>query len=333
MDGITVCVQSYNHDKYIGICIDSLIKQNFKNFEIIIFDDGSTDKSLEIIKSYMDKFDFISLIKTRTPKNQTNFNIIIDHSKKFQKYFTVFHCDDFYNENILKKLFYRMEENEKIVACGTDGYLINENSSIIGSPKISNKIKKMKIFNKTEYIENLFKYGFFLLNPSFIYKTSSFVKNPIYYDYQNFGFASDPAFFLKILNFGELGFIDEKLLFYRIHNNSTSGSHVKKSLKTSEIFKVYKYCLNKEIKKKNKKIFIKMFNFRKMIDDTKINIKKKINNFPTNFREISILENIICSLSSIDNFKFFFLCLLIKYTHNLFPNYIFKKLAKRFIWI
>lgn len=333
MNGITVCVQSYNHDKYIGRCINSLVKQDFENFEIIIFDDGSTDKSLEIIQSYMDQYDFISLIKTRTPKNQTNFNIIIDHSKKFQKYFTVFHCDDFYNEKILSELFNTMEKDSNLIVCSTDGYLVNEKSEIIGNPKIDNKIKKMKKINKSKYIENLFRYGFFMLNPSFIYRSSFFIKKPIYHDFKNFGWSCDAAFFLQVSDFGDIGFTNKKLLFYRIHENSTSGSIVKNRLESNEIFKVYKYCLEKEIDKDDREIFEKMFNFRKMVDDTKINIKKKIYNIPSNFKNISLLGNVKYSISTFYNFKIFIGCFIIKYTHIFFPKNIFCKLAKKFIWI
>ena len=49
---ISVYIPNYNYGEYIENAIQSLYKQTFKKFEIIIIDDGSSDKSFEIIKKY-----------------------------------------------------------------------------------------------------------------------------------------------------------------------------------------------------------------------------------------------------------------------------------------
>lgn len=49
---ISVCMPVYNREDYINECIDSILHQSFQNFEIIIVDDGSTDNTCAIIKSY-----------------------------------------------------------------------------------------------------------------------------------------------------------------------------------------------------------------------------------------------------------------------------------------
>ena len=56
MPAISVIIPCYNLEKYIGDCLDSVFYQTFKDFEVIIVDDGSTDKSVEIIKSYQSRF-------------------------------------------------------------------------------------------------------------------------------------------------------------------------------------------------------------------------------------------------------------------------------------
>ncbi|MVD67221.1 glycosyltransferase, partial [Vibrio cholerae] len=59
---ISVVMSVYNGEKYLGEAIDSILKQTFSDFEFIIINDGSTDKTLEIIKSYMKKDDRIVLV-------------------------------------------------------------------------------------------------------------------------------------------------------------------------------------------------------------------------------------------------------------------------------
>ena len=55
MPKVTVILTSYNHAKYIRETIDSILNQTFKDFELIIWDDASTDESWDIIKSYNDE--------------------------------------------------------------------------------------------------------------------------------------------------------------------------------------------------------------------------------------------------------------------------------------
>ena len=55
---VSIIVPSYNHEKFIGDAIESLLNQTYKNFEIIVVDDGSDDESLKIIKKFEDKNNF-----------------------------------------------------------------------------------------------------------------------------------------------------------------------------------------------------------------------------------------------------------------------------------
>lgn len=54
---ISIIIPVYNVEKYLRECLDSILAQTFQNFEIICVDDGSTDKSLEILQEYKCKDD------------------------------------------------------------------------------------------------------------------------------------------------------------------------------------------------------------------------------------------------------------------------------------
>ena len=49
---ISIVIPVFNEERYIGKCLNSLENQNFKDFEVIVVDDGSTDRSAEIVKRY-----------------------------------------------------------------------------------------------------------------------------------------------------------------------------------------------------------------------------------------------------------------------------------------
>lgn len=53
---VSVIVPVYNTEKYIKKCLDSLVNQTMKNIEIIVVNDGSKDRSEEVIKQYVDKY-------------------------------------------------------------------------------------------------------------------------------------------------------------------------------------------------------------------------------------------------------------------------------------
>ena len=56
---VSVLIPVYNVEKYLSKCLESIIQQTYKNLEIIIINDGTTDSSLEIANLYSNKYDFI----------------------------------------------------------------------------------------------------------------------------------------------------------------------------------------------------------------------------------------------------------------------------------
>ena len=77
----SVLIANYNNSKYINNCITSLKKQTHKNFEIIFFDDNSSDDSLKVIK----KFTKIKIIKNKKQKKYGSFNQINAYKKAISK--------------------------------------------------------------------------------------------------------------------------------------------------------------------------------------------------------------------------------------------------------
>ena len=78
---VSVVVPSYNHGLYVEKCIDSIVNQSYKNFELIVLDDGSTDNSVEILTKLQKKYGFYLEFN----KNQGLIKTINRALKKLQK--------------------------------------------------------------------------------------------------------------------------------------------------------------------------------------------------------------------------------------------------------
>ena len=81
---ISIVIPMYNTEKYVGECLHSLEIQTFQDFEIIVVDDCSTDKSPEIVESYMPKFNG-RLKMIRTEKNSGGCSVPRNAGMKIAK--------------------------------------------------------------------------------------------------------------------------------------------------------------------------------------------------------------------------------------------------------
>ena len=107
---ITVYITNYNYAKYLEKSIKSVLSQSYKNFELIIIDDGSTDKSKKIIEKFRKKKDKDSFSKNKG-LNLTN-NVALKLSKG--KYITRLDADDWLDENFLQVMVNQIKKILKL---------------------------------------------------------------------------------------------------------------------------------------------------------------------------------------------------------------------------
>jgi len=69
---VSIIVPSYNHEKFIAHCIESIIKQTYKDFELIVIDDGSSDGSRGILSALKKQYDFTLVLQEHLTKEFNN---------------------------------------------------------------------------------------------------------------------------------------------------------------------------------------------------------------------------------------------------------------------
>jgi len=126
MSKVSVILTSLNHDKYLRESIDCVLGQTFRDFELIIWDDASSDDSWHLIRRYKDER--ITAFRNDHRKGTTpNLNRAISEVARGQ-YIAIHHSDDAWEPNKLEKQVDCLDKHDDIGAVFTNATIIGEDS-------------------------------------------------------------------------------------------------------------------------------------------------------------------------------------------------------------
>ena len=118
---ISVVIPVYNVEIYLEQCLDSVLGQTLKEIEVICVDDGSTDKSLEILKFYAQRDNRLKIIAQQNLYAGVARNRGLQEAKG--KYIVFLDSDDFFEPDMFEKLYQKMEETRSDMGiCNADFY-------------------------------------------------------------------------------------------------------------------------------------------------------------------------------------------------------------------
>lgn len=244
---VSVVVPSYNHEKFIKQCIESIFAQSFRDFELIVIDDGSSDGSRAILKALKEKYDFIYV-------EQENMGVARTFNKGIReyatgKYFTFCASDDYWLPQKLEKQVHFMEQHPDIPMCYGKTYYVDEenNFDIQASETIGKTYKGGHIFADI-LLQN------FHLPVNYLFRKSIFEEVGYY---REDVFTEDYYMNLCISNRYEIGFIDDYLTAYRVSSRFTP-----KSMKTPN---AHLKCINEYKDSKYYRDAIAKWHFRNFI--------------------------------------------------------------------
>lgn len=211
---ISVIIPVYNAEKYLCACLDSLILQTFKEFEILCIDDGSTDSSLKILETYQQKDSRIRVFSQENKYAGAARNVGIAES--VGEYITFADADDFVEQDFLELLYQKSIHNQlDICICKSDKYHEKKQLFQKWDTIVWNRVPKKNIFSREDLAENIFLF----LTPTPCYKLIKrdlVIKNNL--KFQEIRHANDVYFAMMILLYAErICILDEKCLYhYRI---------------------------------------------------------------------------------------------------------------------
>lgn len=200
---ISVVLSVYNAEKYLVEAIKSILNQTFKDFEFIIINDGSTDKSLEIIESYQKEDERIILISRENKGLIASLNEGIEKAKA--KYIVRMDADDISLSTRFEEQVKIMEENQNIGLCGT--------SVIVFGNNIKSDVWKLSKDDKTIKTELLFSSPLF--HPTVIMRRDIILKYNLFYN-KKFKHAEDFELWTRFAKYTKITNIQKPLFKYRI---------------------------------------------------------------------------------------------------------------------
>lgn len=226
---VSVIIPCYNTEKYVESAVRSIMSQTYKNLEIIVTDDCSTDNTFSILEKLADEDNRIKLFK-----NETNLKIVKTLNKMVQlangKYIARMDADDISLPERIEKQVEFLEKNSDIAFCGTNAWHINENGKKIGKsvlPINSDDVRKLLPFFSTFY------------HPTVMFRKSLCSTNLYSSD---FLYVEDYELWCRLIFNEKLKAtnLKDNLLNYRMFSNQTSKLHAKEQIKSSmKIFDTY----------------------------------------------------------------------------------------------
>ncbi len=224
MAKISALLPLYNtKEKYLRECIESVLNQTFTDFELIIVDDGSTNNTEEVVKSYSDN-------RIRYYKNEKNTGITNVRNKllKLAKgdYIAIIDHDDMSVPERFEKEYNFLEEHPDISL--VSGWTRLFKNDVVNPEK--DKIWKRKPFPK--YMDFIRRCE--ILHPACMWRRADFEKYDLKYEEGYFG-GQDYALFSKVVRYMKAANLQEVLLNYRLHENNASKNRYSMCTETERV--------------------------------------------------------------------------------------------------
>ena len=243
MTKFSIIIPVFNVEKYIKRCLDSVFEQTYKDFEVIVVDDGCTDDSINIIKNYS-----INIIKTKHVGVSEARNIGAKHANG--EFLLFLDSDDYWDKDLLKELSKSLKNSPDLIRF--QARTVTDNLE-----KIDYKESGFQGLNGESALKKIVKYHF--IDSIWIYaiKREYFEKEKFYFKkgmvHEDFGLT--PLIIIKAKNVNSISYIGYNY-YHRSGSimNNTNYEWTKK--KVSDLYEHYLYLISEIDKTElNKEVF------------------------------------------------------------------------------
>lgn len=234
MAKVSIIIPTYNVEMYLVECMESVIHQTLKDIEIICINDGSTDGSLEILKSYAQKDDRIVLVDKKNGGYGIAMNIGLE--KATGEYIGIVEPDDFVKLDMYESLYQIAKDND-LDFVKADFYRFKrtdeDDMNMVYNHLSKNPEDYNKVFNPSEDTEAI---RYIMNTWSGIYKKEFIEKHHIRHNETPGASFQDNGFWFQTFIFATRAMIVDKPYYMNRRDNPNSSVHNREKV----------YCMNIE---------------------------------------------------------------------------------------
>lgn len=216
---VSVIIPNYNHAPYLQQRIDSVLKQTFPDYEVIILDDCSTDNSHEVLQQYQDHPKVSRLIFNETNSGGPFYQWRKGIELAQGKYIWIAESDDWCEPTLLQTLVNALEANSNCVLAYVQTHTVNGDNAI---QQTSTHNKLAEYIDGKKYITQYLTAGCAIWNAGMaLFKKDCYHK--VSQQFTTFKMSGDWLFYVELAKQGEV-FISGKILnYFRNHDKDVSG--------------------------------------------------------------------------------------------------------------
>jgi glycosyltransferase involved in cell wall biosynthesis len=214
---VSVILPSYNHERFLARALDSILAQTYQDFEIIVTDDGSADRSVDLLRTYERTDERIKLFVNRFNYERHSLNNCVQHSRG--DYIAVAHSDDEFAPTKLEQQVNFLDEHRDIAAVFATPRAINELGHELQDYGVFNSINR----SRHEWLRHFFLFGNCLCHPSVLMRRSVHDRLGLYNPL--LGALDDFDMWVRICLHYDIHVLPDKLVNFRILDwaGNTSG--------------------------------------------------------------------------------------------------------------
>jgi len=291
---VSIIINCLNGEKYLKECLKSVLGQSYKNFEIIFWDNGSTDNSKQIVSQFKDKRIKYFFSKKKYHLSEAR-NKAVDAAKG--EFIAFLDVDDWYLPNKLDLQINEFKKNKNIGIVCSQYFLFNQDTK--KRTIIKSRINKNNI---TQQLIDNYNIGILtVMIKKNVLKKIRFEKR--------FNIIEDFDFIIRCSILTKISYIHTPTAFYRSHNKNLSKTNIKDHINELKVWK-----------RKFKKFTKEEFNFH--LFDIKLEFLRIKNDILLKKRKSALMKffNFEKKLYNPKIFAYFFLILI--------PNFLAKRILK-----
>lgn len=231
---VSICLPTYNSSKYLLSAIGSVLEQSFRNWELLIRDNGSTDNTPEVLDSLTDERIKVFRHTHTLPMAQSWNSVLIRAQGDYLKLLC---ADDMLLPSCLERQVQALQDHPNVVLAAGSRIIVNRQGKRIF---IRNGIGASGVYKGADIIRRCIFSGTNIIgDPVAVLWRRSAMDKAGFFDPEIL-YCTDVEYWLRLLQEGDLFFDRNPVGYYRLHPLSTGRSLVKTTVKDFErtIFKV-----------------------------------------------------------------------------------------------